>query len=68
MLMPYGHRGFTVEAFYDEPKPDGSCTVSVYIEAPDGKYCQQIASGVANWTEAKAQAEKAIDALVAVQN
>lgn len=65
MLMPYEYRGFSLEAFYDEPKPDGSCTVSVYIEAPDGKFCQQVTSGVANWTEAKAQAEQAIDELIA---
>jgi hypothetical protein len=68
MLVPYKYRDFTLESFYDEPKGDGACTVSVYIEAPDGKYCQQIASGVANWTAAKAQAERAIDALIESQN
>ena len=65
MILPYVHRGYTVEGFYDEPQPDAPCTFSVYIEAPSGEFCQQIASGVANWTEAKAQAEKAIDGLSA---
>jgi hypothetical protein len=68
MLMPHEYFGFTIEAFYDEPNEDGGCTVSVYIEASDGRYCQQIALGVTNWTEAKAQAEQAIDALIAAQN
>jgi hypothetical protein len=68
MLMPHEYFGFVIEAFYDEPNEDGACTVSVYIEAPDGKFCQQTASGVANWTEAKAQAEQAIDELIATQN
>jgi TPP-dependent indolepyruvate ferredoxin oxidoreductase alpha subunit len=65
MLMPHEYCGFTIEAFYDEPNENGACTVSVYIEAPSGEFCQQIASGVANWTEAKAQAERAIDELIA---
>jgi hypothetical protein len=65
MILRYDYRGYTVEGFYDEPQPDGSCTVSVYIEAPNGEYCQQVASGVANWTEAKAQAEQVIDELIA---
>jgi hypothetical protein len=68
MLIPYKYRGFSLESFYDEPNEDGSCTVSIYIEVPDGKYCQQVASGVANWTEAKAQAEKAIDKLIKSRN
>jgi hypothetical protein len=68
MLMPHEYFAFTIEAFYDEPNEDGGCTVSVYIEAPGGEYCQQIASGVTNWTEAKAKAEQAIDALIAAQH
>jgi hypothetical protein len=68
ILIPYEYRGFTIEQFYDEPNENGACTVSVYIEAPDGKYCQRIASGVASWTAAKAQAERAIDALIESQN
>jgi hypothetical protein len=65
MLVPHEYRGFTIEEFYDEPNENGVCTVSVYIEAANGEFCQQIASGVANWIEAKAQAEMAIDELSA---
>jgi hypothetical protein len=68
MRVPYEYRGFTIEEFYDEPNDKGAWTVSVYIEAPDGKSCQQIASGIANWTEAKAQAERVIDELIESRN
>jgi hypothetical protein len=68
MILPYVHRGFTVEGFYDEPQPDAPCTFSAYLEAPSGESCQQVASGAKTWAEAKAQAEKAIDELIAVQH
>lgn len=65
MILPYIHRGYIVEGFYDEPEPDAPCTFSVYIEAPNGESCQQVVSGAKTWAEAKAQAEKAIDKLIA---
>ena len=65
MILPYVHRGYTVEGFYDEPQPDAPCTFSVYIEAPSGESCQQVVSGAKTWAEAKTQAEKAIDNIIA---
>jgi hypothetical protein len=66
MILPYDYRGYTVEGFYDEPQPDAPCTYSAYIEAPSGEPCQQAVSGAKTWAEAKAQAEKAIDGLIAI--
>jgi hypothetical protein len=65
MILPYVHRGYTVEGFYDEPQSDSTCTFSVYIEAPNGESCQQVVSGAKTWAEAKAQAERVIDELIA---
>ncbi len=65
MIVPYKYLNYTIEGFYDEPKPDGSCTFSAYIEAPSGGSCQQVVSGVKTWAEAKAQAERTIDELIA---
>jgi hypothetical protein len=67
MLVPHKYRGYTIEEFYDDPNENGACTVSIYIEAPKGEFCQQIASSVANWTEAKTQAERKIDELIVSQ-
>jgi hypothetical protein len=67
MILPYDYRGYTVEGFYDEPQPDAPCTFSVYIEAPNAESCQQVVSGEKTWAEAKAQAERAIDELIATQ-
>ena len=64
MIVPYSYRGYTVEGFYDEPQPEKNCTFSIYIEAHNSERCQQVASGVASWTEAKAQAKQAIDNLI----
>ena len=68
MILPYEYRGYAVEGFYDEPQPDASCTFSAYIEALNGESCQQVVSGAKTWAEAKAQAERAIDELIASQN
>jgi hypothetical protein len=68
MLLPYDYRGYTVEGFFDEPQPDEPCTFSIYIEAPNGEYCQQVVSGAKTWAEAKAQAEQAIDELIAISS
>jgi hypothetical protein len=68
MILPYDYRGYTVEGFYDELQPDAPCTFSVYIEAPSGESCQQVVSGARTWAEAKAQAEKAIDELIAISS
>jgi hypothetical protein len=65
MILPYEYRGYAVEGFYDEPQLDATCTFSAYIEAPSDESCQQVISGAKTWAEAKAQAEKAIDELIA---
>jgi hypothetical protein len=65
MILPYDYRGYTVEGFYDEPQPDAPCTFSAYIEAPSGESCQQVIPGAKTWAEAKAQAERVIDELIA---
>ena len=68
MLLSFEYRGYTVEGFYDEPQPDAPCTFSAYIEPHSGEFCQQVVSGAKNWAEAKAQAERAIDDLIASQD
>jgi hypothetical protein len=65
MILPHDYHGYTVEGFYDEPQTDAPCTFSVYIEDSNAKSCQQVVSGAKTWTEAKAQAERMIDELIA---